>query len=117
MNNNDFKTTGAVAKQSALDYAEISNTLNTINARVEALSIVVNILNSLLHVIQSSDTPLSPEAVASLQTAINQESAITNNMFTKISGEITSQEVPEDILSESEATEASMPEETETKDA
>lgn len=117
MNNNDFKATGAVAKQSAVDYAEISNTLNTINARVEALSIVVNILNSLLSVIQSSDNPLPPEVIASLQNAINQEGAITNNMFTKISGEITSQEMPEDLLNNSEATEASMPEEIEIKDA
>ena len=67
-----------------LNSAEMMNQLNLVSSRAEALSIVVNILNAALSIIQKSDTPLSTDCIAAIQSAINAEDNKTNELLAKI---------------------------------
>lgn len=81
-------TTNELAKHNALNQAEIANKLNIVSSRAETLSMIVNILNSFLQVKQNSDNPFSEEIILAFQNAINNENAITNQIFAEVESSI-----------------------------
>ena len=71
------------------DGLSISTKINelamTLTARVEAVSIVTEVLNSWLNVRQSDEKVKSPEKeIAAIQAAINQANNKTNELFNEL---------------------------------
>ena len=84
MNDSINERANEVAKNNAINQAELTSKLNVISARAEVLSMVVNILNAFLGVRQGTDRALTDDEIAAIQNAINQENAVTNQLYNQI---------------------------------
>lgn len=91
-----------IMKESALNQAEVAHKLNIVSARAEALSIFVNMINSVLTVMQASETPVHSDIIAALQSAINSENEITNQILQSLEQAVNQGPIAETQLDSAE---------------
>lgn len=84
MNDSINERANEAAKTNSINQAELTSKLNVISARAEVLSMVVNILNAFLGVRQGTDRALTDDEIAAIQNAINQENAVTNQLYNQV---------------------------------